>query len=162
MTLEKFKHYRWVPFFQFLIYFLLSQKFFNFYMPLQITRQGCGTTSNCFYGKACSSSVDCDYFVKFEYDSRSSSVHFAIGGKHDWIAFGLREGQVLSMVFAFFNLGQKSSDRLEYFRNWHRFTSPPPNSMLNEWYGIFTRSPNTDPGGVNCCCLAILCPILER
>ena len=64
----------------------------------QLTTEGCGSTSTCFYGKSCKSNIDCDYFIKFTYNAVSKSVSFAIGGKHDWVAFGLRDEKKLSMV----------------------------------------------------------------
>lgn len=63
----------------------------------ELTTEGCGSTSTCFYGKSCKSNIDCDYFIKFTYNAVSKSVSFAIGGKHDWVAFGLRDEKKLSM-----------------------------------------------------------------
>ena len=75
----------------------------------QLTTQGCGSSVNCFYGTSCTSNVDCDYLIKFKYDAASKSVYFEIGGKHDWVAFGLRDMPALLMVMSSFLLPLRES-----------------------------------------------------
>ncbi|XP_065070161.1 putative ferric-chelate reductase 1 [Rhopilema esculentum] len=73
--------------------------FFEFILAngQELTADGCGKAVNCFKSSSCKSSTNCDYFVQFQYNASASMVSFAIGGKHSWIALGLRDSKQLTM-----------------------------------------------------------------